>query len=155
MKSKRSMRTLTSSALILALLIATPELSLADTKTVHIKALQGSGESGTATITDLPNADIKVVVQLTGIPSGSPVQPMHIHYKYCGAGGGIFKALKSPAKGQGTSTTILQKVSGKVGGQMFTGVDYLIALQTSINVHQSSSNLPDVLSCGNIKGKNL
>src|SRR5579863_1452595 len=49
--------------------------------TVDMKALNGSGETGTATVTQGSDG-VKVVVTLKNAPAG--VQPTHIHIGTCG-----------------------------------------------------------------------
>lgn len=56
--------------------------SAADPVTVTLNPLNDSGESGTATLTDLGNGKVKVEVSVTGAPAGV-VQPMHIHKGTC------------------------------------------------------------------------
>ncbi|MBI4674929.1 MAG: CHRD domain-containing protein, partial [Chloroflexi bacterium] len=56
--------------------------SAADPVTVTLNPLNDSGESGTATLTDLGNGKVKVEVTITGAPAGV-VQPMHIHKGTC------------------------------------------------------------------------
>ena len=105
---------------------------------VTMKALNGSGETGTAVLTDT-SAGVKVVVSLT---HGDGAQPTHIHAGTCDK---INKApewpLQNTADGHGTSV-----VAGVTIAQ-------LLKSSYAINVHKSTSDLATYVSCGDIKAK--
>jgi Cu/Zn superoxide dismutase len=107
------------------------------TVTVSMKALNGSGENGTAVLTQQADG-VKVVVALTGAPSGV-AQPTHIHVGTCG---NINKApeyaLKNTVDGKGASA-----VPGITLAQLLKG-------KYAINVHKSGTELGTYVSCGNI-----
>jgi opacity protein-like surface antigen len=112
----------------------------ADAKTVTVKmhALNGSGESGTATLTDVAGG-LQVVVSIKSGPNDVP-QPTHIHVGTCG---NINKAPEYPLSNtvNGESTTVVKGVhlSTLEGGKY------------AINVHKDATHLPDYVSCGDIK----
>jgi hypothetical protein len=103
--------------------------------TVKMIALNGSGENGTATITQDANG-IAVAVSLPGA-KGS--QPTHIHIGTCA---NLNKApeyaLKNTVDGKGAST-----VPGVTIAQLLKG-------HYAINVHKSAADLATYVSCGNI-----
>lgn len=125
-------------ALVVAALI-TPSVALAaDTLTIQMKALNGSGEDGTAVLTQLPDG-VQVVVTLKNAPADTP-QPTHIHIGTCGA---INKAPEYPlvntVDGKGTSVVKGIKLSDLTSGKY------------AVNVHKSGDEIATYVSCGNIK----
>jgi Cu/Zn superoxide dismutase len=104
--------------------------------TVDMKALNGSGESGTATLTQQSDG-VKVVVTLKNAPAEA--QPTHIHIGTCGNIKGAEYALVNVTNG--TSTSL-------VGG---VKLDDLLKGHYAINVHKSTSDLGTYVSCGDIK----
>ncbi len=125
---------LAASALLLTTAIATAHPV---TMTVPIHALNNSGESGTAVLTQLPGG-VRVVIDLSGAP-GTP-QPAHIHTGTCD------KLNPAPAilletLVNGESTTVLKgkKISDLTGGKY------------AINVHASADHLETYDACGAIK----
>ena len=125
---------------IMAALLATSGLAFAATPTsvtVHMKALNHSGETGTATLTQVGN-NVKVEVNIKGAPSGA--QPTHIHPGTCTKLNPAPEAPLSPLT-NGKSVTVLsgKKLSAFLGGKY------------SINVHKSSNDLATYVSCGVIK----
>lgn len=113
------------------------------TLTVPLAAENGSGETGTATLTQ--GADgVTVVISLKGAPATTP-QPAHIHDGTCGAGlKGVVYPLANVV--DGSSTTL---VHTGVRGPAVT-VDYLLKGPFAINVHESADNLGKYVACGNI-----
>lgn len=125
---------------IMAALLATSAVSYAaapQTITVAMQALNKSGETGTATLTQLPNG-VKVVVSIKGAPATS--QPTHIHAGTCTKLNPAPEAPLTPLTG-GKSVTVL---TGKKLSD-FTGGKY------SVNIHKSSNDLATYVSCGVIK----
>ena len=105
------------------------------TATITMKAQNGSGEDGTATLTQA-GADLTVTIS---IPSGPTTpQPAHIHMGSCANLGGVKYPLTNVVSGK--STTTLKGVT-------------LASVQTggfAINVHKSASDLGTYVSCGDI-----
>lgn len=125
---------------LLAAVVATAGLSYAaapQTVTVQMKALNKSGENGTATLTQLANG-VKVEVSITGAPKTA--QPTHIHPGTCTKLNPSPEAPLSPLE-NGKSVTVLsgKKLSDFAGGKF------------AINVHKSSNDLATYVSCGLIK----
>jgi hypothetical protein len=106
--------------------------------TVQLNERNGSGESGTATLTP-EGAKTEVVVKLEGAPAGK--QPAHIHFNMCGGAlGDVYYALNDVS--YGTSTTVVPQA--------------LADLQTSpyaINVHKSAEQISTFVACGDIPTK--
>lgn len=75
-------RLLAAFALVVVMLAGAAIASAADPVTVVLNAQNDSGESGTATLTDLGNGKVRVEVKVTGAPAGVP-QPLHIHEGTC------------------------------------------------------------------------
>lgn len=125
---------------LLAAVLATAGLAYAaapQTLTVQMQALNNSGETGTATLTQLDNG-VKVEVAIKGAPSTA--QPTHIHPGTCAKLNPAPEAPLSPLE-NGKSVTVLsgKKLSDFTGGKF------------SINVHKSSNDLATYVSCGLIK----
>lgn len=125
---------------LLAAVLATAGLSYAaapQTVTVQMKALNNSGETGTATLTQEAKG-VKVEVSIKGAPAAS--QPTHIHPGTCSKLNPAPEAPLSPLD-NGKSVTMLsgKKLSDFTGGKF------------SINVHKSSNDLKTYVSCGEIK----
>lgn len=125
---------------IMAALLATSTVAFAaapTTVTVKMNALNKSGETGTATLTQLPNG-VKVEVNIKGAPATA--QPTHIHPGTCTKLNPAPEAPLSPLT-NGKSVTVLsgKKLSDLTGGKY------------SINVHKSSNDLATYVSCGAIK----
>ena len=70
--------------------------------TVDIHAQNGSGESGTATLTQV-GPDVTVVISLKGAPTTTP-QPAHIHAGTCANLRGVAYALTNIVGGASTTT---------------------------------------------------
>jgi hypothetical protein len=107
-----------------------------DEATVDLAAQNGSGESGTATLT-ADGSKTRVVVDLDNPPMGTP-QPAHIHKGSCE------DLDPNPAYG-------LQNV---VGGKSTTEVDKplkdLEKGSYAINVHKSGAEIKTYVACGDI-----
>ena len=136
MKSTRLV--LTAAALVAlggATLVATH--AAPSSVTVDITAQNGSGETGTATLTQ-ESGDVKVVVALKGAPAGP--QPMHIHSGTCAKlNPAPAYPLESVSDGNSTST-----VKGVT-------IEELLAKPYAINVHKSTSDIGTYVACGDIK----
>ena len=103
--------------------------------TFKIKAQNGSGESGTATLTQKGSS---VVVKLALI-DGTGMQPAHIHKGTCA------KLDPNPAYplmtvSDGKSTTTLHDMK----------LSTLTAGGFAINVHKSTTDIKDYVACGSL-----
>lgn len=106
------------------------------TLTINIDAQNGSGESGTATLTQM-GADLKVVIALKGAPATTP-QPAHIHDGTCADLKGVVYPLSNVVAG--ASTTTVKGVT----------IDKLLGGTYAINVHESAANIGKYVACGGI-----
>ncbi|HTV91249.1 MAG TPA: hypothetical protein VMG98_00885 [Verrucomicrobiae bacterium] len=127
-----------AATLILFAAFAMPAASQEPTSvTVKMSALNGSGEDGMATVTQV-NGAIVVSVDLQN--GTSIAQPTHIHIGTCGA---INKApeyaLRDTVDGKGESTVPGVSLSDLLKGHY------------AINVHKSGTDLGTYVSCGNIR----
>lgn len=117
-----------------------PEVAPVPTgKTVELTLLsQGnSGESGTATLTDM-DGKLKVSLALTGAPVGV-AQPSHIHAGSC--------------ENLGSPRYTLTDVNGGNSETELAGVtvDQLLGeLPLAINVHKSAQEAGTYVACGNL-----
>ena len=109
--------------------------------TLQLAPENGSGEAGTATLTQTPKG---VVVSLTTDAAPAAPQPAHIHKGTCA---NLDPAPAYPLSnvtssgGKGTSTTTVSGVT-------------LAQLESSpyaINVHKSTSDIKDYVACTDIK----
>ena len=113
-----------------------PASAATSTLTVSLAAQNGSGESGTATLTQ-QGANVQVVIAIKGAPATTP-QPAHIHNGTCSDLGGVAYSLTSLVNG--ASTTLVKGVT----------IDDLIKGTKAINVHESAADLGKYVACGNI-----
>ncbi len=114
---------------------AIPVAAATSSLTVTLNAENGSGENGTATLTQV-GGDVKVAISIPNGPAGP--QPAHVHSGTCSALGGVAYPLSSVANG--SSTTTIKGVT----------IDQLLAAKDAINVHKSANDLGVYVSCGNI-----
>jgi opacity protein-like surface antigen len=126
---------LCASLAFVALAQVAPARAATSTLTVAMQPQNGSGESGTATLTQV-GADVQVVIALKGEPA-TP-QPAHIHNGVCSDLGGVVNPLTNVVGG--SSTTLVRG----------TTIDALLAKPMAINVHESAENLGKYVACGNI-----
>jgi hypothetical protein len=107
---------------------------------VRLGALNSSGESGTATLSDVGGNKTKVVIAVTGQPANVP-QPVHIHKGTC--------AQIDPAPAYGLTTM--------ADGKSETVIDQpLSSLQRerfAINGHKSAQDAKTYVFCGDIPAK--
>jgi hypothetical protein len=103
--------------------------------TVTMKALNGSAETGTATLKDTANG---LVVTLH-VKNGKGPQPAHIHKGTC-------------AKLDPKPEEALHNVVNGMSVTTVPGVTIAMLLKTphAINVHKSLTDLPTYVSCGDI-----
>jgi len=116
--------------------------TLAEAQDVNVKLgpQSNSGESGTATLSDVGGNKTKVVISLTGQPANVP-QPVHIHKGTC--------AQLDPAPAYGLTTL--------ADGKSETVIDQpLSSLQRerfAINGHKSAQDAKTYVFCGDIPPK--
>jgi Cu/Zn superoxide dismutase len=115
-----------------------PARAATATLTVALSAQNDSGETGTATLTQV-GADVKVDIALKGAPATA--QPVHIHDGTCANLKGVAYPLTSVTGGSSTST-----VKGVT-------IDQLLKGPYAINVHESVADLGKYVACGNIVAK--
>lgn len=102
--------------------------------TVHLKALNGSGESGTAKLRDT-KAGLVVMLSLTGAKG---TQPAHIHKGTCAKlDPKPWYPLANVVNGKSTTTIAGVTIAGMLG-------------KSAINVHKSLSDLPTYVACGDV-----
>jgi hypothetical protein len=106
-----------------------------NTLTVTLNALSNSGETGTATLTQVTGG-VQVVLAIKGAPSTA--QPAHIHTGTCADLKGVVYPLTSVTNG--SSTTVVKGIT----------IDQLLKSPMAINVHKSASDLATYVACGNI-----
>ncbi|HXW76878.1 MAG TPA: hypothetical protein VEJ20_05645 [Candidatus Eremiobacteraceae bacterium] len=106
--------------------------------TLAMKAENGSGESGTATLTAM-GPKTRVVLAITG-EAATADQPAHIHVGVCPGVGAVVYPLHDVVGGK--STTI---VSATIAS--------LTASAHAINVHESKAQIGKYVSCAVIKAK--
>jgi hypothetical protein len=105
-------------------------------QTVKLRAQNGSGETGTATLTPMGVNQTKVVVDLSGAPKSA--QPAHIHKGSC-------------AKLDPTPAYALQNLAdGKSQSVVNVSINDLKKGSFAINVHKSQTDLKTYVACGNI-----
>jgi Cu/Zn superoxide dismutase len=112
-----------------------PAAAATSTLTLKLNAQNGSGENGTATLTQADGA-VNVVIAISNGPAGP--QPAHIHDGTCDGILGVAYGLTSLANGN--STTVIKGIT----------IDQLLAGKYAINVHQSTDNMGDYVACANI-----
>ena len=116
--------------------------TFAEAQDVNVKLgpLNSSGESGTATLSDVGGNKTKVVIAVTGQPANVP-QPVHVHKGTC--------AQMDPAPAYGLTTL--------AGGKSETVIDQpLSSLQRerfAINGHKSAQEANTYVFCGDIPAK--
>ena len=116
--------------------------TFAEAQDVNVKLgpLNSSGQSGTATLSDVTGNKTKVVIVVTGQPANVP-QPVHVHKGTC--------AQMDPAPAYGLTTV--------TGGKSETVIDQpLSTLQRerfAINGHKSAQEASTYVFCGDIPPK--
>ena len=124
-----------SLAFVLAGALSTASAATSTVK-VTMNAQSGSGENGTATLTQM-GSDVQVEIAITGSPATTP-EPAHIHDGTCANLKGVVYPLTNVVDGKSTTT-----VKGVT-------IDKLLDGTYAINVHESAANLGKYVSCGNI-----
>ncbi len=120
------------------MLLAFSGLSFAQSNSVTItmNAQNGSGQSGTATLTDMGNGQTTVSVNISGgIPDG---QPAHIHKGTC--------ATLDPSP----IYPLTSIVNGTTQATVNTSLSELTSGTYAVNVHKSKTEASVYVSCGDI-----
>ncbi|HXW51139.1 MAG TPA: hypothetical protein VEJ41_04040 [Candidatus Acidoferrales bacterium] len=127
------------SALALALVCCVCLAATAGAKQLSfdLKALNGSGESGTATIAPGADGNLVVTINLTGEPAGAS-QPAHIHPGTCANLNPVPKTILSNVVGGKSVTTIPRPTTPVTGAR-------------SIVVHKGpGADMSTYVACGDI-----
>ena len=139
------------------------EAKVGDSAEVDLRAQNGSGATGTVTLSKTDGGGVKVVLEVSGLPERGTMYLAHIHPGTCeeeAAGGGegshehaahehgSAKEIEYPltpvepsGKGNGSSTTVLKNVTleGLLSGDPM-----------HINVHEPGSGQPPPVTCANL-----
>ncbi len=137
MSRTRILIALAVASIVVALLAIPAVVSAAGPVTVTINPQNNSGESGTATLTDLGNGQTKVDVSVNGEPAGAS-QPEHIHMGTC--------SNLNPAPAYPLNTL----VNGKSTTTVAVSLSTLQSGQFAINGHKSAQDLSTYVFCGDI-----
>jgi len=133
-KNKDTVEQVSTDASINANATSTPVTTLQ----VKLSEQNKSGQSGQAVITQTGTSTVKVVLNLTGKPSGTP-QPAHIHVGACPNPGAVKYPLTNV--GNGASQTEIPNVT----------LEQLVSeLPLAINVHKSAAEASVYVACGDI-----
>ena len=127
-------------ALVATAIFVSGTFAEAQDVSVNLGPLSSSGESGTATLSDVGGNKTKVVIAVTGQPANVP-QPVHVHKGTC--------AQIDPAPAYGLTTL--------TDGKSETVIDQpLSSLQRerfAINGHKSAQEANTYVFCGDIPPK--
>ena len=104
--------------------------------TIQIKAQNGSGETGTATLTRL-GAKTRVVISIKG-ENATGKQPAHIHKGTC--------AKLNPKPTYPLHDVVL----GHSNTVVDASFDDLTTQPMAINIHESAANIGKYVACGDI-----
>ncbi len=132
----KSLNLLLASVALLGVSQFSCAVAATSTLTIPMSQQNGSGETGTATLTQA-GSDVKVVISLKGAPATTP-QPAHIHDGTCANLKGVVYPLTNVVNGESTTT-----VKGVT-------IDKLLGATFAINVHKSADDLGTYVACGNI-----
>jgi len=119
------------------LLLGVTSALAADSATAKLAPQNSSGESGTATLTKAGDNQTKVVLDVTGAPSGAP-QPVHIHKGTCDT------LDPKPAY------PLSPLVNGKSESTVNASLDSLEKGGFAINGHKSAQEVSTYVFCGKI-----
>ncbi len=136
----RNLRSVYALGACAVLALALPASAADPTHRVYAIVVQnGSGESGTVTLTPLGDKT-RVDVALVGAPADTP-QPAHVHLGSCAK---LDPKPKYPLATvvDGFSTTTLDVPIGQL-----TSGDF------AVNVHKSTSEIPKYVACGDLTKK--
>lgn len=137
MKSKALLSLLATGLLLATMFALVGVVGAAAPLTVTLTALNNSGETGTAELTDMGGGKTKVVLTMKGQPAGV-AQPVHIHEGTCA---NLTATPKYPL------TTL---ANGKSETTVNVALADLTAKPYAINVHKSAQEASIYVACGNI-----
>src|SRR5690348_16343373 len=126
-----------TAAVAVLVVLASVSAVIADTPgsaTIQMRALNGSGETGTATLERVGDK-VKVTIDVTGEPHGAS-EPAHVHFGRCPN----IKAV--PAYNVGPV------VDGKASAIVDLTWDQIDSGAYVVNVHESTEMLGKYVSCG-------
>ena len=127
------------SAMPAATTMATSMAMSMQSLTIPIKAQNGSGENGTATLTAM-GAQTRIVIALKGEPAAGN-QPAHVHLGSCAKLNPVPKyPLKNVIGGASNSVIAVPFAALTAGGM-------------AINVHKAATAINVYVACGDIKAK--
>jgi hypothetical protein len=126
----------TLAALALTASLAANAATMSASKTFPISAQNGSGESGTVTLTPAGDDKTTVVISLTGAPADA--QPAHIHTGTCANLTPAPKYPLSPVTAGKSTTTVAASIESLTAGGF------------AVNIHKSLNDLKDYVACGNL-----
>lgn len=106
-------------------------------KTVSLAAQNGSGVSGTATLTDAGNGQTQVVIKVDA--AGNAAMPAHIHPGGCATLDPKPKYPLSDVKDGASTTTIAVPLAD------------LTKTAFAVNLHKSADEIKTYTACGDIK----
>ena len=126
--------------LVVMMVLASGTVSQAQDVTVKLGPQSSSGESGTATLTDVGGNKTKVEIAVTGQPANVP-QPVHVHKGTC--------AQLDPAPAYGLTTL----ADGKSETVIDQPLSTLQRERFAINGHKSAQEAQTYVFCGDIPPK--
>jgi hypothetical protein len=112
----------------------TPATTSPEALTIQMKALNNSGQSGTATLTAV---DGRTRVQIELANPAPEDQPVHVHSGTCSKLGSVEHPLSNVVNGRSDTT-------------IDVSLPDLLSSQSAINVHRSGSQASVYVSCGEI-----
>jgi hypothetical protein len=112
-----------------------PAAAQEDSLTIDLDEVDGSGVSGTATLTE-EDGQTNVVIELEGTPEDG-VHPAHIHSGTCDDLGDVVFPLEDVVDGMSEST-------------VEASIDDILAADHAINVHLSADEMNVYVACGEI-----
>jgi hypothetical protein len=123
-------------ASLIAIAAIAPAAADSHTLTIDLDEVNGSGVSGTATLTE-EDGQTMVEIELDGTPEDG-VHPAHIHAGTCDDLGDVVFPLEDVVDGTSEST-------------VEATLDVILADQHAINVHLSADEMDVYVACGNIE----
>lgn len=132
-----SLRTVAMGAALTVVVAACGGGSGTAAKTVNLAVLNGSGVSGTATLTDAGNGQTQVVIKVDA--AGNAAMPAHVHPGTCATIDPKPKYPLSDVKDGASTTTIAVPLAE------------LTKTAFAVNLHKSADEIKTYTACGDIK----